>query len=191
MRDPWICANCCRPLGGGHILTLPPKGVADAIDKVEETTLVFSHQVSGAYPGVSMFEDIAEDLFIGILLGRVTLKAAADVRRVGHDFAKRLTGLVWCAPDTKPLSVTDWLARLHIEQHQCWRESMRQIRWNVADRPAFSLNVEQGNTSLCRSIEFENSWNAKTFLERIPNLRRQAIAAGKPNSMLRFVYGCR
>ena len=68
---------------------------------------------------------------------------------------------------------------------------MRQIWRNVANCTAFSLNVEQGDVPFSCGIEFEDSRNAEPVFKVIPYIRRQSVAAGKPNPMLRFARGRR
>src|SRR5215831_497209 len=62
--DPRKCANCLGDFGGRNILTFPAKCVADAVDKIEETTFILPHKVTGTKPGVTRLEHAAEDLFL-------------------------------------------------------------------------------------------------------------------------------
>src|SRR5271154_1171241 len=59
-------AERLRHLGGSHVLALPAKGVADAVNEVEEAILVLAHQVAGPHPGVARCEDIAQDSLLGL-----------------------------------------------------------------------------------------------------------------------------
>src|SRR5208337_3764137 len=59
-------AELLRHLGGSHVLALPAKGVADAVDEVEEALLVLAHQVAGPHPSVAFREHMAQDFFLGL-----------------------------------------------------------------------------------------------------------------------------
>src|SRR5579864_6027971 len=49
-----------RNFGGRNVLALPAERIADAVDKIEKASLILSHQVSGAYPEVTLLKHVAE-----------------------------------------------------------------------------------------------------------------------------------
>jgi hypothetical protein len=98
-------AEFLRHLGGSHVLALPAKGVADAVDEVEEALLVLAHQVAGPYPSVARREDMAQDSLLGLGRTGVALEPAAGARRIVLHLADRLAGLVDAAANTETVLV--------------------------------------------------------------------------------------
>src|SRR5271165_7030863 len=94
MQYAFESAELLRHLGGSHVLALPAKGVADAVDEVEEALLVLAHQVAGSHPGVARCENIVQDLLLGIGRPGVALEATASALRIVPHLGDRLTGLV-------------------------------------------------------------------------------------------------
>src|SRR3984885_3642865 len=85
-------AQLLRHLGGSHVLALPAKGVADAVDEVEEALLVLAHQVAGPYPSVARCEDMAQDSLLGLCRTGVALEPAAGACRIVLHLDDRLAG---------------------------------------------------------------------------------------------------
>ena len=52
--------------GGRHVLALPAKGVADAVDEIEEAAGILAHEIAGAVPGVAALEHVAQDFVLAI-----------------------------------------------------------------------------------------------------------------------------
>src|SRR2546427_537050 len=94
-------------LGGRHILSLPPEGVADPVDEVEVALLVLSHQVARAEPGVAKLEHVAEDLFLGGFPASVTLESTAEARRVLRNLADGLADLVGRTANAQALVIPE------------------------------------------------------------------------------------
>src|SRR2546429_10011983 len=59
-------AKLLRQLRGSHVFALPAKGVADAVDEVEEALLVLAHQIAGPYPGVARCDAMAQASLLGL-----------------------------------------------------------------------------------------------------------------------------
>src|ERR1700734_1581190 len=85
-------AEFLRHLGRRHVLALPAKGVADAVDEVEKALLVPAHQVAGPPPSGARREDMAQDSLLGFGRTGVPLEPAAGARRIGLQLADRLAG---------------------------------------------------------------------------------------------------
>src|ERR1700749_500632 len=51
-------------LAGGDVSPLPPESVAAAVDEMEKTLLVETHQIAGAEPGVALREHVPQDLLL-------------------------------------------------------------------------------------------------------------------------------
>src|SRR5271169_2605205 len=111
-------AELLRHLGGSHVLALPAKGVADAVDKVEEALLVLAHQVAGPYPSVARCEDMAQDSLLGLGRTGIALEPAADGSRIRLHLADRLAGLVDAAALTEAVLVATRLALVEVEGDQ-------------------------------------------------------------------------
>src|SRR3954454_8428981 len=138
------------------VLALPAKGVADAVDEVEEALLVEPHQIAGAEPGIALGKDIAQDLLLGLARFGVALKAtAALIRRA--DAAYGFAGLAARAGDTKPLCIAQRRAVFGIELDETGRETMREQGRNAADRAGLALDVEQREIAFRRRVEFEGT----------------------------------
>src|SRR5262245_27207655 len=103
-------AEHLRHLGGRHGLALAAEGGADAVHKVEEALLVLAHHVAGPYPGVTRYEDVAQDFFLGLDHTAVALESASRARRIVLHLADRLARLVDAAADTEAFLVPDRLA---------------------------------------------------------------------------------
>src|SRR5262245_49853130 len=108
-------AERLRHLGGSHVLALPAKGVADAVDEVEEALLVLTHQVASPYPGVARCEDVAQDPLLCLGRTGVALEPAAGARRIVPHLADRLAGLVDAAANTETVLVATRLAFVEVE----------------------------------------------------------------------------
>ncbi len=67
-------------LAGGDVLSLAAKCVANAIDEIEKSLLVFAQQVASANPRIAGLEYVAKDLLLGCVNRGVAFKAAANVR---------------------------------------------------------------------------------------------------------------
>src|SRR5580658_84923 len=117
----------------------------------------------------------------------VTLKSAAKARGVVHHFADRFAHFIRSATKAEPLRVAHRLSCLHIEEHQCGRESMREIRRDMADCPRLALDVKERDAAFRSRIKFKNLWNRKPFLEAFPYARRQSVATGHPNAMCSLI----
>ena len=77
-------ADRFRDLGGRDVLALPAEGVADAVDEIEIAVRVLAHQVAGAEPDVAFLEHVAQDLLLGLRLGRIALEAGRRLRGVAR-----------------------------------------------------------------------------------------------------------
>src|SRR5208337_3268195 len=95
--------------------------------------------------------------------------------------------LVGRASNAEAMFVSHQLIFVDVELHQCWGESMRQIRWNAANRARLSLNVEERNAAFGCCIEFEDPRNPKPLFEFVPNVGRQSVAAGHPDAMANLI----
>src|SRR5271166_4386645 len=107
-------AELLRHLGGGHVLALPAKGVADAVHEVEEALLVLTHQVAGPYPCVARCEHIAQDSLLGLGRTGVALEPAAGARRIVPHLGDRLARLVVAAANTETVLVADRLVFVEV-----------------------------------------------------------------------------
>ncbi|SKN84580.1 Uncharacterised protein [Mycobacteroides abscessus subsp. abscessus] len=67
-------------LGGGHILTLPPEGVAEPITERRMTPAEVAHQIACVEPGVALLEGVTHQL---LLRGR-RVGVPVERRQVGH-----------------------------------------------------------------------------------------------------------
>src|SRR5262249_36610220 len=173
-------AELLRHLGGSHVLALPAKGVADAVDEVEEALLVLAHQVAGPYPGVARREAGAQDLRLCPGRRGVALEPAAGARWIVLHLADRRAGLVDAAADTETGLVAGRLACVEVEGDQRRREAVPQIGGNVADGSGLALHVEQRDASLRGSVKLEDLRDAEALLERLPHVGREAVATSQP-----------
>src|SRR5262249_6341123 len=73
--------------------------------------------------------------------------------------------------------------------HDRRRKTMREQWRNAADRADLSLDIVEREIALGRRIEFENPWNRKACLERLPDIAAQAIAARHPQPVLALERG--
>ena len=118
MQDAVESAKFLSHLRRSDILTLPAKRVADAVDEVEEALLVPAHQIAGPDPGISLGEDIAQDLFLGLARNGVALVSAAGTRRIVLQFTDGFAGFVNAAANTEAVLVADRLAFVEVEGDQ-------------------------------------------------------------------------
>src|SRR5262245_11985543 len=191
MQDAVECAELLRQLGGRDVLALPAKGVADAVDEIEEALLVPAHQVAGPYPGVARCEDMAQDSLLGLGRTGVALEPAAGARRIVLHLADRLTGLVDAAANTETVLVANRLAFVEVEGDQRRREAVPQIRGDVADGSGLALHVEQRDASLGGSVKLEDLRDAEALLKRLPHAGRQAVATSEPKAVRRLALRIR
>src|ERR1700735_423925 len=95
----------------------------------------------------------------------VALKSAAKARGVVHHFADRFARFVRSATNAEPLRVAHRFSCLHIEDHYCGRESMREIRRDMADCTRLARDVKERDAAFRSRIKFKNPWNRKPLLE--------------------------
>src|SRR5262245_30925728 len=183
MQDALESAELLRHLGGSHVLALPAKGVADAVDEVEEALLVLAHHVAGPYPSIARCEDLAQDFLLGLGRTGVPLEPAAGARRIVLHLADRFAGLVDAGANAESILVAGRLAPVEVEGDQGRREAVRQIWGNVADGSRLALHVEQRDTSLRGRIKLEDLRDAEALLERLPHAGREAVATSEPKSV--------
>src|ERR1700689_4227035 len=113
----------------------------------------------------------------------VAFKSAAKARGGVHHLADRFARFIRSATNAEPLRVAHRFSCLHIEEHQCGRESMREIRRDMADCRRLALDVKERDAAFCSRIKFKNLWNRKPLLEALPYARRQSVATGHPDAM--------
>src|SRR5260370_25684342 len=101
-------------LGGGYVLALPAKGVADPIDEIEISVRVLAHQVAGAKPAVALLEDIVQDLPVGLDLGGVAFEARARLGCILQNLADHFADLLRPAFYPEALLVSDPLLQLEV-----------------------------------------------------------------------------
>src|SRR6266851_2939630 len=63
-------------LGGRYVFALPPKAVADPVDKVEVAGLIAPHQIAGTVPGIPSSKNVVKDLAVGGCLVGVPFEPA-------------------------------------------------------------------------------------------------------------------
>ena len=68
---------------------------------------------------------------------------------------------------------------------------MREQRRNPADRAGFALDIVEREIAFGRGVEFEDLRYRKARLEGFPDIAAQAVAAGEPEPMARFIFGRR
>src|SRR6516225_7327609 len=185
VRHSGTCGDHLRDLGGGHVLTLPAEGVADAIDEVEEALLVLAHEIAGAIPGVSGREHIAQDLAGGGRLIGVALEVRGTI--FGEDLAERFAWLLWGAAHAAPRGVARGRLRFEIELHQRHRQAMREEGWNASDRARAALAVVEREVAFSRGVILEDLRNAEAPLELAPHIAAQPVAAGEAQRVLRLL----
>src|SRR3954447_7406145 len=174
-------------LRGRDVLALPAKGVADAIDEVEEAFLVEPHQIAGAEPGIALGKDIAQDLLLGLARLGVALEAAAALIRRA-DAAYGFAGLAARAGDAKSLCIAQRRTIIGVELDETGRETMREQRRDAADRAGLALDVEQREIAFRRRVEFEDARNGETRLKIVPDVTAQAVAADESQAMPVLVF---
>src|ERR1700733_10861237 len=113
----------------------------------------------------------------------VALKSAAKARGVVHHFADRFARFIRSATNAEPLRIAHRFSCLHIKDHQCGRETMREIPRDMTDCPRLTLHVKERDTAFRSRIKFKNLWNSKPLLEVLPYARRQSVAAGHSDAM--------
>jgi len=69
---------------------------------------------------------------------------------------------------------------LDIELHQCQRRAVGDEGRCAPDGARPFLDIEQRNIALGGGVEFQDLGDAKAFLERLPDVRAQSVAATKP-----------
>src|SRR5580658_7089098 len=176
MQDPLECADLLRYLGGRYVFAFPAKGLADAIDEVEEALLILAHQVAGPHPGVACREDIAQNSLLGLSRIGIALEPAASALRIDLYLADRLARLVDPAANAETVLVADRFPSIVVEGDQRGREAVRQIGRDVADGSRLALHVKERETSLRGRVKLENLRDAKTLLELLPHAGREAVA---------------
>ena len=77
--DAGECHHRGGDFGRRHVLALPAKGVADAVDKIEESACIHAHQIAGAVPGIADFEHIAQNFALGVRGAGIALELAAGL----------------------------------------------------------------------------------------------------------------
>src|SRR5580704_12441318 len=188
--DPWAIAKTIIDLAGCDVLALPAEGIAEAIDKIEETLLILPHQVAGAKPGIAFREDIAQNFLVGLACIGIALEAAAAVARVA-DAPDRFADLVASGCDAKPVIAARGLVTFRIDLDDRRGKAMRQQRREPADRTDLALDIVKGKIALRSSVEFEDARNGKALFERFPDIAAKPVAAGEPQPMLAFEFGNR
>src|SRR5262245_44831012 len=166
-------------LGGRYVLALPTERVADPVDEVEIAILILAHQVAGAKPDVAFDEYVVQDLLLGLGLSRVAFEALPGFRRILEDLADHLARLARFALDAEAMLVADRLLALDVEAHDLGREAMGQEPGDPADGTFLALEVEHGHVAFGGSVELDDLGDPEAFLELVPDIGPQAVAAEK------------
>src|SRR5512132_2929423 len=171
-------------LGGGDVLAFPAESVADAVDEEAVNGGVLAHQVAGSEPDVARLEHVAQDLSVGLVLGRIALEAGDWLRRVFQDLADDLAGLVDGALDAEALLVADRLLGLDIEAHHLGGEAVRDEPGNAADGAFLAVEIKHRDVAFSRAVALDDLRNVEAALELRPDLGTQAVAAGETQFVL-------
>src|SRR5262249_17557518 len=171
-------------LSSGDVLALPTEGVADAVDEKEVAGGVLAHQVAGSKPDVVLLEHVAQDLSVGLVLGRIALEAGGRLRRVFQDLADDLAGLVDGTLDAKALLVADRLLGLDVEAHHLGGEAVRDEPRNAADGAFLAVKIKRRNVAFGRAVTLDDLRNTEAALELRPDFGTQAVAAGQAQLVL-------
>src|SRR5262249_50717395 len=105
------------------------------------------------------------------------------------DAANGFANFTTRAGDAQAVLVAQRRAALAVHLHDRRRKTMREQWRNAADRADLSLDIVEREITLGRRIEFENPWNRKACLERLPDIAAQAIAARHPQPVLALERG--
>src|SRR5262249_49789147 len=124
-------------------------------------------------------EHVAQDLSVGLVLGRVALEARGRLRRVFQDLADDLAGLVDGALVAEALLVANRLLGLDVEAHHLGGEAGRDEPGNAADRAFLAVEIEHRDIAFGRAVALDDLRNAEAALELRPDLGTQSVAAGE------------
>src|ERR1700683_80153 len=176
--DPARGGERTQYLGGGHVLTLPSIGVADAVDEVVETARVAPHEVPCAIPAIARAEYISQHLGLRGFAIRIAFEASdASIRRVGNQ-SHRLARLVRRAALTESGTVAPGRSIVDIESQQCHRQPLCQERRYSPNCPRFAFTVVEREITLGRGVIFQDPRDAKPCPEFLPHVRAQPVTAG-------------
>src|ERR1700730_1479956 len=155
---------------------------------MEIGAFVEHHQVAGPKPGVAFDEHVAQNLVFGFGTIGVALEAAAAAVG-GSDPTDRFADLAAGASDTKTVGVANGHPTLRIDTDDRSRKTMRQERWNPADRARLAFHIVEREIAFGRRVKLQDLRNRKARLKRFPDVAAQAIAADEPKPMLALEFG--
>src|SRR5262249_21757098 len=145
------------------------------------------HQVAGAEPGITVSENISQDLLLGLGLVGIALEAPTAFIR-DADAANRLADLAARAGDTETIGIAQGQPAIGIDLDDARGKTVPEQWWDATDRARLALDVEQREIAFGRGVEFEDAGKRKACLEIFPDIAAQAVAAGEPQAVTILVF---
>src|SRR5439155_6600249 len=91
--------------------------------------------------------------------------------------AHSLAYLVWRTMHAESARIAHRRVGLRVVFHEGRGKSMRQERRDAADGARHAFDIHERDVVLGRGVELQDLRNAKPFLEAVPNVRSQPVAA--------------
>src|SRR6185312_965491 len=174
-------------LPGGYVLAFPAKSIADTVDEVEVTALIFSHQIAGSEPCVSFRKDVAKELPARRVPVGISLEPASRKWIVSGQFTQRLACFALGATDAKAVVAPRRFTRVDVKSDDGNLRAIRKKWRNPANCARLPLAVVERESGFGRRVEFKYPRDTKSLLELLPYVGAEPIAAAESKHVVGFV----
>jgi hypothetical protein len=88
---------------------------------------------------------------------------------------------------TEAVRVPNDFLRFDVESDQLDSRNLPQKAWKLSYRADLPAEVDEREVSLGRTIELDDAGNLETLLERLPDVRTQAVSDDTSDLVVRFI----